>query len=116
MQGSNSRSTQLPTVGRCDRADETQDPATPKQVPFAKVLTRKPVIPPTLTRRQIGRGNAPSTANLLIAAIRNDDKDHTSHPSLPTLTDGLRTEEVIDAARQSSSTGRWATVSEMKER
>ena len=35
----------------------------------------------------------------------------TSH-----LTDGLRTEEVIDAARRSSSTGRWATVSEMKER
>jgi predicted dehydrogenase len=41
---------------------------------------------------------------------RNDDKDHESHPSLPTLTDGLRTEEVIEAARRSSNTGRWATV------
>jgi predicted dehydrogenase len=47
-----------------------------------------------------------------IGAVRNDDKDHTGYPSLPTLTDGLRTEEVIDAARRSSSTGRWATVSE----
>ena len=47
-----------------------------------------------------------------IAAIRNDDKDHQSYPSLPTLTDGLRTEEVIDGARRSSSTGRWTTVSE----
>jgi predicted dehydrogenase len=45
-----------------------------------------------------------------IGAIRNNDKDHKSYPSLPTLTDGLRTEEVIDAARRSNSTGRWATV------
>jgi predicted dehydrogenase len=45
-----------------------------------------------------------------IGAVRNNDKDHESYPSLPTLTDGLRTEEVIDAARRSSSTGRWATV------
>jgi predicted dehydrogenase len=47
-----------------------------------------------------------------IGAVRNDDKDHESYPNLPTLTDGLRTEEVISAARRSSSTGRWATVSE----
>ena len=45
-----------------------------------------------------------------IGAVRNDDKDHESYPSLPTLTDGLRTEEVIDAARRSSNTRRWATV------
>jgi predicted dehydrogenase len=45
-----------------------------------------------------------------IGAVRNDDKDHENHPSLATLNDGLRTEEVIDAARRSSSTGRWATV------
>jgi predicted dehydrogenase len=45
-----------------------------------------------------------------IGAVRNDDKDHESYPSLPTLTDGLRTEEVIDAARRSNSTRRWATV------
>jgi predicted dehydrogenase len=44
-----------------------------------------------------------------IGAVRND-KDHESYPSLPTLTDGLRTEEVIDAARRSSSTRCWATV------
>jgi predicted dehydrogenase len=45
-----------------------------------------------------------------IGAVRNDDKHHESYPSLPTLTDGLRTEEVIDAARRSSNTRRWATV------
>jgi hypothetical protein len=42
---------------------------------------------------------------------RNDDKDHESHPSLPTLTDGLRTEEVIEAAagRVTLAVGRpWA--------
>jgi hypothetical protein len=32
-----------------------------------------------------------------IGAVRNDDKYHESYPSLPTLTDGLRTGEVIDA-------------------
>jgi predicted dehydrogenase len=47
-----------------------------------------------------------------IGAVRDDDKDHQSYPSLPTLTDGLRTEEVISAARRSSSAGRWATVGE----
>jgi predicted dehydrogenase len=45
-----------------------------------------------------------------IEAVRNDDKYHESYPSLPTLTDGLRTEEVINAARRSSNTRRWATV------
>jgi predicted dehydrogenase len=45
-----------------------------------------------------------------IGAVRNDDKDHESYPTLPDITDGLRTEEVIDAARRSSSTERWATV------
>lgn len=45
-----------------------------------------------------------------IEAVRNDDKNHEGYPSLPTLTDGLRTEEVINAARRSSSTTRWATV------
>jgi predicted dehydrogenase len=47
-----------------------------------------------------------------IGAVRDDDKDHESYLGLPTLTDGLRTEEVISAARRSSSTGRWATVGE----
>jgi predicted dehydrogenase len=45
-----------------------------------------------------------------IGAVRNDDKDHENYPSLATLNDALRTEEVINAARRSSSTGRWATV------
>jgi predicted dehydrogenase len=45
-----------------------------------------------------------------IGAVRNNDKDHESYPTLPNITDGLRTEEVIDAARRSSSTGRWTTV------
>ncbi len=45
-----------------------------------------------------------------IGPVRNDDKHHESYPSLPTLTDGLRTEEVIDAARRSSNTRRWAPV------
>jgi hypothetical protein len=40
----------------------------------------------------------------VIGAVLNDDKDHRSHPNLPILTDGLRTEEVISAARRSSST------------
>jgi hypothetical protein len=39
-----------------------------------------------------------------IGAVRNDDKDHRSHPNLPILTDRLRTEEVASAARRSSST------------
>ncbi|HEY9470303.1 MAG TPA: hypothetical protein VIQ76_11895 [Propionibacteriaceae bacterium] len=47
-----------------------------------------------------------------IGAVRDDDKDHESYLSLPILTDALRTEEVISAARRSSSTGRWATVGE----
>jgi predicted dehydrogenase len=46
-----------------------------------------------------------------IGAVRNNDKDHKSYPTLPHITDGLRTEEVIDAARRSNSTGRWTTVS-----
>jgi UDP-N-acetylglucosamine 3-dehydrogenase len=44
-------------------------------------------------------------------AVRNNDKDHQSYPTLPKITDGLHTEEVINAARRSNSTGRWATVS-----
>lgn len=47
-----------------------------------------------------------------VRAVRNDDKDHQRYPSHPTLADGLRTEEVIDAARRSSNTGHWATVGE----
>jgi predicted dehydrogenase len=45
-----------------------------------------------------------------IGAVRDGDLAHRDHPHLPTLTDGLRTEEVIAAARQSSSERRWVTV------
>ena len=45
-----------------------------------------------------------------IAAIREDDQGHESYPSLAQLTDGLHTEEVIAAARRSSTERRWVTV------
>jgi predicted dehydrogenase len=45
-----------------------------------------------------------------IAAIREDDRRHESHPSLAQLSDGLRTEQVIAAARRSSTERRWVTV------
>jgi predicted dehydrogenase len=44
------------------------------------------------------------------AAIREDDRRHQSYPSLAQLGDGLRTEEVIAAARRSSTERRWVTV------
>ena len=45
-----------------------------------------------------------------IGAVRDGDLAHSDHPNLPVLTDGLRTEEVIAAARQSSIDRRWVTV------
>ena len=55
-----------------------------------------------------------STRNRLIkdfiGAVRDGDLAHSDHPHLPALTDGLRTEEVIAAARQSSIDRRWVTV------
>jgi hypothetical protein len=45
-----------------------------------------------------------------IGAVRDGDREHIDHPNLPTLTDGLRTEEVIAAARLSSADRRWVTV------
>jgi predicted dehydrogenase len=45
-----------------------------------------------------------------IEAVRDGDLAHIDHPHLPSLTDGLRTEEVIAAARQSSTDRRWVTV------
>jgi predicted dehydrogenase len=46
-----------------------------------------------------------------IGAVRDDDRNLESYPILPTLTDGLRTEQVIDAARRSNSTRQWESVS-----
>ena len=54
------------------------------------------------------------TWNRLIAdfvdAIRRGDLTHDTVPHLPTLLDGLRTEEVIAAARTSEASGQWAAV------
>jgi predicted dehydrogenase len=54
------------------------------------------------------------TWNRLIAdfvqAIRRGDIDHSSVPHLPTLTDGLRSEEIIAAARKSADEGGWVSV------
>jgi len=55
------------------------------------------------------------TWNRLIAdfvgAVRDQDIEHESVPHLATLTDGLRTEQIIAAARQSSDARQWVTVS-----
>ena len=45
-----------------------------------------------------------------IGAVRDGDREHIDRPNLATLTDGLRTEEVIAAARLSSADRRWVTV------
>jgi predicted dehydrogenase len=54
------------------------------------------------------------TWNRLIAdfvrAVRDRDIEHESVPHLATLTDGLRTEQIIAAARQSSDARQWVTV------
>jgi predicted dehydrogenase len=54
------------------------------------------------------------TWNRLVAdfvrAVRDRDVEHESVPHLGTLTDGLRTEEIIAAARQSSDARQWMTV------
>jgi predicted dehydrogenase len=54
------------------------------------------------------------TWNRLIAdfvrAVRDRDIEHKSVPHLATLTDGLRTEEIIAAARKSNQERQWVTV------
>lgn len=45
-----------------------------------------------------------------INAVRDDDRRHERHKDLPSLSDGLRTEEIIEAARRSSDERQWATV------
>ncbi len=54
------------------------------------------------------------TWNRLIAdfvlAIQSGDAAHQSVPHLPTLTDGLRTEEIIAAARKSAMEERWVEI------
>ena len=47
-----------------------------------------------------------------IGAVRDDDRNHENHPNLPILTDGLRTEQVIDAARRSSNMRQWVPLGE----
>lgn len=59
------------------------------------------------------------TWNRLIAdfvqAIQCGDVEHSSVPHLPTLTDGLRNEEIIVAARASDAAGCWVTVGQGSE-
>ncbi|MBP8292403.1 MAG: Gfo/Idh/MocA family oxidoreductase [Caldilineaceae bacterium] len=45
-----------------------------------------------------------------VQAIRRGDVAHRSVPHLPTLTDGLRSEEIIAAARASDASGCWVAV------
>jgi predicted dehydrogenase len=56
------------------------------------------------------------TWNALIAdfvgAVRDNDQTLHNQPDLPTLTDGLRTEQVIAAARQSNTERRWVDIGE----
>ena len=56
------------------------------------------------------------TWNALIAgfvgAVRDNDQTLHKQPDLPTLTDGLRTEQVIAAARQSNAARRWVDIGE----
>jgi len=61
-----------------------------------------------------GVGLLQHTWNRLIAdfvrAIREGDIEHRLVPHLPTLTDGLRCEEIIAAARRSEAERRWVAV------
>lgn len=45
-----------------------------------------------------------------VGAIRRGDLAHETVLHLPTLLDGLRTEEVIAAARTADASGQWVTV------
>jgi predicted dehydrogenase len=66
-------------------------------------------------RAPAGIGLLQHTWNRLIAdfvrAVRDRDIEHESVPDLAALADGLRTEEVIAAARRSSDARQWVTVS-----
>ena len=46
------------------------------------------------------------------AAVRRDDVAHASVPHLATLLDGLRAQEVIEAARRSEGERRWVNIRE----
>lgn len=47
-----------------------------------------------------------------VAAVRGGDVAHTSVPHLPSLEDGLRSQEVIVAARRLDQEGRWVALDE----
>jgi len=49
-----------------------------------------------------------------VAAIRRGDVAHASAPHLPSLQDGLRSQEVIAAALRSDEQGRWVTLNELQ--
>lgn len=48
-----------------------------------------------------------------IQAIQQGDVNHASVPHLPTVRDGLRTQEIIAAARRSDEEKRWVTLTEL---
>ncbi|HMN29596.1 MAG TPA: Gfo/Idh/MocA family oxidoreductase [Caldilineaceae bacterium] len=69
---------------------------------------------PAIDQAPAGVGLLQHTWNRLIAdfvqAIRQGDTAHRTVSHLPTLLDGLRSEEIIAAARESATEGRWVTV------
>ena len=64
--------------------------------------------------RLVGDNLIQHTWNRLISdfvqAIRRGDVAHSSVPHLPTLTDGLRSEEIVAAARLSDAEDRWVEI------
>lgn len=48
-----------------------------------------------------------------VCAIRTGDKGHHTVPHLPTLEDGLRTQEVMAAAKLAEAERRWVTIAEV---
>jgi predicted dehydrogenase len=65
-------------------------------------------------RAPAGVGLLQHTWNRLVAdfvcAVQGRDIEHESVPHLATLTDGLRTEEIISAARRSNEARQWVMV------
>src|SRR5512133_510287 len=106
--------------GSCPRAEDTVDPRRPLPASasgFAGRLEHKPPVevPILAGDRAAARVDLlQHTWNRLVAdfvrAVRDRDVEHESVPHLRTLTDGLRTEEIIAAARQSSDARQWMTV------
>ncbi len=50
-----------------------------------------------------------------LAAVRAGDVAHGSVPTLATIDDALRNQEVIEAARIAESERRWVSLEELRE-